>query len=1425
MGSVETRPRERDTRPSMDLARALSFGLRLLALLLVLSVPPDEAAAAPPTFPSATPTRTVAEDAAPGSDIGAAVAATDPDSGQTLTYTLGGTDVAKFDIDSATGQLRTKEALDFETSSSHTVTVTATDDGSTPESATAMVTISVTDVAPGLTGPATASYAEGVKGRRAATYTVSDGDTWSLTGTDASAFSITGGFLRFTDAPDHESPADSDTDNIYDVTVQVSDGTTTETQAVKVTVTDVNEPGAVTLSASAPKLGQALTASVSDDDTPTSVTWRWERSNGRLSWETVAGATAAMFTPTAAEAGRLLRATASYTDDHGAGQSATAATGHAVLALRLSSLAMTTTGSGRAMYPAFDADTLHYAAECATGTWTMTLSAEDTTTRLAVDGVQQASTNATVQFSGLDRERDIEIELADSSGARTTYVVHCFSAGFPTITAEDLDSNGRGDLVLFTDAADPEEAYLVLADRNGVPRVRKFDTSSRVFLRFFDDAAYPYAYASNGWNLLDKDFTVARDGLKVVAPISHTGIHDFRLLPNGDYLFMSYNPSQRDFGFLTTDYGIQKVEDEADDDDGIRPCRTGDTGCEDWSLEDTQDSAIQLQTSGGTARLTWNSWGNMAIEDCLTHRFPNDYGHVNSLHWKDSDIIASFRGCNKVLSIDSATGNVEWRVGRSMWSKEEWEAGRSSGAGPAPLAVVGDPHGEFCGQHAASLLPNGNLLLYDNGVNCFVNPVTEASFRQSDQFSRAVEYALDITNGEAVFQRHHSLHNAFSRIGYSAGHVEALDNGDWLITWGHPGPPGSPAPPDVSVTQVDPRTNEEKFSLTVATASGGDVLFLRRAVAVPPVAVAAKVEPLTSQIVRSDSSHTGPTSGPQVVVAFNQPVVDPVADTPSVSVTGATVASVAAHREAGVAANAFVFTLEPAGDGTIRFQLVSARACSAKGICTAAGGTLSAATVPVYISGPSSPRSPPPSGGDTPGGGGVGGSSGGSSDGSSGGGGGGGGGVGGSSGRDRHGNSAARATPIAFRSTTPRSGSLAGRINTQRDVDYFRLRLAQAGVLLLETNGSTDTRGTVWQAGEALGAATGGGPGTNFRLATPVEAGNVVIAVAGEGGRTGGYTLRARLVVGSVENPTSRSFQSGLGLISGWVCEAEGVTIEIEQETGEVVELAAAYGTERADTADVCGDTDNGFGVLFNWNLLGDGDHVVRVLVNGAALGTRVVPGVGAVPAVVDGIELGWAAMTVTTLGAEFVEGLQRSFLVEDFPRVGEQVRVVWQESQQNFVLAPAELGATLTPAQVSSAVEGVLENPRPASYQSGIGVISGWVCEADEVVIEIDGQAIAAAAGTERGDTLDRCGDVDNGFGLLVNWAEFGAGAHEVVALVDGVELSRATVTVTVVDETDPYVRGLAKRVELADFPTPDETVTLEWQEAQQNFVITGVD
>ena len=93
--------------------------------------------------------RSVPENTVAGADIGNPVAASDAN-GDALTYALSGTDAAAFDIISATGQLQTKAALDYETKDSYTVTVTATDEAGLSDSID--VTITVTDVDEMVTG-------------------------------------------------------------------------------------------------------------------------------------------------------------------------------------------------------------------------------------------------------------------------------------------------------------------------------------------------------------------------------------------------------------------------------------------------------------------------------------------------------------------------------------------------------------------------------------------------------------------------------------------------------------------------------------------------------------------------------------------------------------------------------------------------------------------------------------------------------------------------------------------------------------------------------------------------------------------------------------------------------------------------------------------------------------------------------------------------------------------------------------------------------------------------------------------------------------------------------------------------------------------------------------------------------------------------
>ncbi len=81
--------------------------------------------------------------------------------------------------------------------------------------------------------------------------------TYSLGGTDEASFAIetTNGQLKTNAALNYEAPADADTDNSYEVTVSVSDGTATATITVTISVTNVDEPGTVSIAPASPVVG------------------------------------------------------------------------------------------------------------------------------------------------------------------------------------------------------------------------------------------------------------------------------------------------------------------------------------------------------------------------------------------------------------------------------------------------------------------------------------------------------------------------------------------------------------------------------------------------------------------------------------------------------------------------------------------------------------------------------------------------------------------------------------------------------------------------------------------------------------------------------------------------------------------------------------------------------------------------------------------------------------------------------------------------------------------------------------------------------------------------------------------------------------------------------------------------------------------
>lgn len=157
-----------------------------------------------------------------------------------------------------------------------------------------------------------------------------------------------------------------------------------------------------------------------------------------------------------------------------------------------------------------------------------------------------------------------------------------------------------------------------------------------------------------------------------------------------------------------------------------------------------------------------------------------------------------------------------------------------------------------------------------------------------------------------------------------------------------------------------------------------------------------------------------------------------------------------------------------------------------------------------------------------------------------------------------------------------------------------------------------------------------------------------------------------------------------------------------------------------------------------------------------------------------------------------------------------------------------------LYPATTTVNRKGNLENPSPDSAASGVGIISGWVCEARDLAVEVmttleDGTEIVVDQqpipyGSNRPDTQGVCGDQENGFGLLYNWGNLGAGDYTVVAWVDRgsgwEELGRSAVSITMLGE--PFMEDLEGEYVLEDFPSPGQSVVVEWEQSLQNFVIT---
>ena len=226
---------------------------------------------------------------------------------EAITWSRDGADASDFNIDSTTGVLSFAQRPNYEASTDssprdnvYDIIVKATD--ATPDANTrefpVAVTVTNVDETPEIDGPDdNLNFREtpydSLGTPNVATFTARDEEgqdiTWSLTGDDAGDFTITKdavsgvGVVTFNNPPNFEIPADEDSLNTYEFTVEAYDGTNTGTWAYAVTVTDVNET---------PELTGLIETAITLDEhdandtytTPTVATYTARDEEGGVTW-------------------------------------------------------------------------------------------------------------------------------------------------------------------------------------------------------------------------------------------------------------------------------------------------------------------------------------------------------------------------------------------------------------------------------------------------------------------------------------------------------------------------------------------------------------------------------------------------------------------------------------------------------------------------------------------------------------------------------------------------------------------------------------------------------------------------------------------------------------------------------------------------------------------------------------------------------------------------------------------------------------------------------------------------------------------------------------------------------------------------------------------------------------------------------------
>ncbi|GIK78242.1 MAG: hypothetical protein BroJett022_19320 [Actinomycetes bacterium] len=395
-----------------------------------------------------------------------------------------------------------------------------------------------------------------------------------------------------------------------------------------------------------------------------------------------------------------------------------------------------TTGAGPAeleitaapdLYPDFDPQVPDYVTRCNNGPVDVTVEAP-VDTAVAVDGgpARNGTFTTTVPLASGQ-----EFELAtDTDVGTSTYHVRCLPNDFPDWTFTEYGP-AQQKWYLVT----PRQ-YAVMFDGNGVPVWWRHDPIKPGDFKLLPDGTLAVS-ANDRYYIRDLDGNLLNT-LRTVG--TELDSHDLQLLPNGNYMLMSYKPRANPIDM--TAYGGPP--------DGI-----------------ALDAELQEVEPDGDLVWSWNSkdhvgleetdhwWGDYAIPQAEDNEY--DIVHINSMDATADSVVISLRHTDGIYEIDRDTGEVLWKLGGTPT--------------PESLTVLGDPHASnpLGGQHYARVNADGTLTAFDNGQGQGRPP-------------RAVRYEIDEDAGTATLLEAVGDPDVPSAV--CCGSARRSASGSWMMAWG-----------------------------------------------------------------------------------------------------------------------------------------------------------------------------------------------------------------------------------------------------------------------------------------------------------------------------------------------------------------------------------------------------------------------------------------------------------------------------------------------------------------------------------------------------------------------------------------------------------------------------------------------------------------